>query len=227
MAENDETIIDVQESYSKLEQYIEENKKPISIILGAIVVIVGGYFAWKYLYVADLETEAQKKLFIAESYFQRDSLNQAINGDGQNSGFLEIADNYGVTKSGNLAEYYLGISYLKKGEFQNAIDHLGNFSSDDQIIGPMAKGAIGDAHLELGHVEDAIKYYLEAADQKNNDFTSPVFLKKAAMAYEENKNYEDAIKVYERIKTEHPNTQEGKDIDKYIARAKILSGTAN
>lgn len=227
MAENlsDEPILDVQETYSKIEQYIEDNKTNLSIIVGVIVVVVGGFFAWKYLYVADLETEAQKKLFYAENYFERDSLNLAINGDGQNAGLVEIVNDYGVTKAGNLAEYYLGMSYLKKGEYENAIEHLNNFESDDHIVGPMATGAIGDAHMELGQLDDAASYYLKAAEKESNSFTSPIFLKKAGIAYEEKQDYENAAKIYERIKNEFPKTDEGKSIDKYIARAKALSET--
>ena len=128
----DQPIIDVQEALSKTEQYIEDNKKSLSIIVGVIIGLVGIFVAWKYWYVAGKEKDAQKELFASESWFEKDSLNKAISGDGISIGLEGIVDQYGVTASGNLAEYYLGIGYMKKGEFEKAIQHLKNFDSNDQ-----------------------------------------------------------------------------------------------
>jgi len=223
--EKDEPIIDVQEAYSKTEQYIEDNKKSLTIILGTIVALVAIYVGWKYWYVAGQEKEAQKELFTAETYFDKDSLNKAISGDGAAIGFEGITDQYGVTPSGNLAEYYLGISYMKKGDFEKAIKHLKEFDSNDQMVGPIAIGDIGDCYIELNKVEEGISYYLKAAKKNENKFTTPIFLKKAGMAYESLNNYKDAVKVYQRIKTDYESSNEGKEIDKFLARARNLAGT--
>ena len=173
----------------------------------------------------DKRLNAQAQMFQAEHYFEKDSLKLAMNGDGTNPGFIQIIDDYGSTKSGNLAKYYLGICYLKQGDFQNAIDNLTSFSSDDQIVGPMAIGATGDAYMELGQTDKAIEYYLKAAKKKDNDFTASMFLQKAGWAYEILGQYDKAIEVYTKIQKEHNKSFEARDIDKYIARAKGLSGT--
>lgn len=222
----DEPILDVEQTYSKVEQYIIDNQKSLSIIVGTIVVLIGGYFAWTKLYVAEQEKSANTEMFFAEQYFEQDSIDLAINGNGSDrKGFIQIVDEYSITKAGNLAEYYLGMCYLKKGEYEKAIEHLSNFDGDDQMIAPLALGGIGDAHLELGHTDEAISYYQQAADENKNNFTSPIFLKKAGLAFEEKGNYADAVKIYERIKIDFPETEEGKEIDKYIAHAKALMGT--
>jgi tetratricopeptide (TPR) repeat protein len=111
---------------------------------------------------------------------------------------------------------------LKKGQFEEAISHLESFNGKDQIVAPLATAAIGDANMELGKVDDAISYYLKAAEQNNNLFDSPICLKKAGLAYEEKQNYADAIKIYERIRNEYAETTEGREMDKFIARAKVL-----
>lgn len=222
--EKDQPIIDVEQAYSKTEQYIIENKQSLSIIAGAIIVLVGGYFAWKKLYIEPEDQTAKAEMYKAEQYFEQDSFDLAINGNATFKGFSQIIEDYGATPSGNLAHYYLGISYLKKGEYENAIEHLEEFDADDQMIAPIATGAIGDAQMELGKVDDAISHYIKAAEQSKNGFTSPIFLKKAAMAYEEKANYNDAIKIYERIRKDFPKSNEGKDMDKYIARAQVLAG---
>ena len=219
MAKKEETIVDIGGAYSKTERYIEENQKSLSVIVGAIVLIIALYFAYTKLYVEPLEIEARSQMYIAEQYFERDSLDLAINGDGNYLGFLDIIDEYSVTPSGNLAHYYLGICYLKKGEFGEAIEYLNGFDSDDQIVGPVAIGAIGDAYMELGETKDAASYYLQAANDNENQFTTPIYLMKAALAYEDLGNYKKAVSIYEQIKEDYPDTKEGSEVDKYLARA--------
>jgi tetratricopeptide (TPR) repeat protein len=222
--EKDDVMVDVQEVYSKTERYIEENKRSLAIIGGGILLIIAGYFAWDKLYIGPKELDAQKEMFMAEKYFEQDSINKAINGDGNYKGFKYIIDEYGFTKSENLAHYYLGICYLKKGEYQNAIDQLNEFDTDDKIIGPISIGAIGDANMEMGKVEDAISYYLKAAKSSENKFTTPIYLMKAGLAYEGQKNYENALKIYEQIKSDYSESTEGREIEKYLSRAKAMAG---
>lgn len=221
----DDSLVDVEEVYSKTERYIEDNKRSLGIIMGAILVVIGGYFAWTKLYVGPKEQEAQKEMFMAEQYFEKDSLDKAINGDGNYYGFQYIVDEYGVTKSANLAHYYLGISYLKKGEFQKAIDHLNEFDGEDQVVAPIATGALGDAHMELGQTDEAIKHYIRASKEGNNKFVAPIYLMKAGLAYEEKNDFKNAVKVYEQIKTDYTESTEGREIDKYLARARAMSGS--
>ncbi|MES2837935.1 MAG: tetratricopeptide repeat protein [Bacteroidota bacterium] len=220
----EEMLVDVQQAYTKTEHYIEENKKSLTIILGAIVVLITGYFAWTKLYVAPKEAEAQNQMFVAEKYFEKDSFKLAINGDGNYMGFEKIAEEYGVTKSGNLAHYYLGMSYLKTGQFEKAIEQLNEFDSDDEILAPLAVGAIGDANMELNKTDEAINFYLKAAKERTNNFTTPIFLMKAALAYESQSNFENALKIYEEIKADYSTTTEGREIEKHITKAKLLAG---
>jgi len=214
----EERIVAVEEAFSKTEQFIERNQKIILIVVGAMILVVLGYFGFKRLYVAPREKEAQTQMFMAEKYFEMDSLTKALKGDGNYLGFLDIIDQYKFTKSANLSHYYAGICYLKKGEFQNAIDQLSDFSTGDELVAPMAIGATGDAYMELNNTGKAIDYYLKAADKRKNELTSPLFLMKAGMAYELEGKNDQALITYTRIKTEFPKSNEGRDIDKYIAR---------
>jgi tetratricopeptide (TPR) repeat protein len=144
-------------------------------------------------------------------------LKKALDGDGQYLGFLAIIDEYGITKSANLAHYYAGICYLKMGKFEEALNYLKKFDVDDKVVAPMAKGAMGDAYMELKQTEKAAGLYQEAAEISKNEFTSPLFLMKAAWANEELGNLEKALKYYKQIKEEFPRSAEGREIDKYIS----------
>jgi len=215
-------IVAVEEALSKTEHFIEKNQKLLTIIIGVIVIVVLVFFGFKRFYMAPKEKEAKEQMFMAERYFEIDSLNLALNGDGMYPGFLEIIDDYGMTQGANLSKYYAGICYLKMGNFDEAIDHLKSFKGKDQVLGPMAKGAIGDAYLELGQHGKAAGFYTEAADMKDNEFTTPLFLMKAGWTYEIQKDYKKALEIYERIKFSFPSSNEAREIDKYITRVKSL-----
>jgi len=209
----------IEETLSKTEQYIEDNQKSLMIIVGAIVVVIALFIGYQNLYIAPMEKEAQAEMFMAELYFQKDSFNLALNGDGQYLGFLDIADEYSGTKAGQLANYYAGLSYLNTGDFENAIEYLGDFSSDDIILSSLALGCIGDAYMELGDTDNALSYYEDAASYTDNEFTTPRYMLKQAMIHEGNGDYADALALYKEIEADYKSSREGNGIEKYIARA--------
>jgi tetratricopeptide (TPR) repeat protein len=220
---SEDVILDVEEVYSKTENFINQHKKLISRVVIGIIAVIALYVSYKNLYLAPLEAEAASQMFMAEKYFQKDSLNLAINGDNNNYGFIKIINDYSGTKAANLAHYYLGICYLRTGQYELAIEELNSFSSNDVMLSTIALGAIGDAYMELGAVEEAVSQYEKAAKNKPNDFTTPYYLFKAGLAYEDLGDYNSALNVYNTIKTEYLTSIEGREIDKYLARAKALA----
>ncbi len=222
VSKGDKSIIAVEEALTKTEKFFEKNQKILLIVVGSIVVVVLGYFGFKKLYLEPKEKEAQEQIWVAQRYFEQDSLDKAIKGDGNNLGFADIVDDYGMTKSGNLAKYYLGMCYLKKGNFQDAIDQLKSFDGEGEIVGPMAKGAIGDAYMELGDADKAVDYYIDAAKMKSNEFTSTMFLFKAGFAYEDLGKYDKALEVYKKIQKDYFKSYEARDIEKYISRCENM-----
>ncbi len=220
--DNPQGIKNVEETLTKTEQFLEENYKPLLTGLAVVVVLVGIFWLGR-MYLAKKNEEAQAQMYQAQKYLELDSINLALNGDGNYLGFLDIAKEYKFTKAGNLARYSAGICNLHLGNYEEAIDYLEEYSKKDKVIGSIAIGATGDAWVELGDTEKGISKYLEAAAYADNSFNTPLFLMKAAELYELNGKYSDALMLYERIKEEYPTSTEGSSIDKYIARAKLLS----
>lgn len=218
----EDNLEELESALTKTERFIEENQKMISIVIGAIVIVVAGYLAFNKFYLQPKEEEALSQMFMAENYFEKDSFNLAINGDGNYLGFLDIIDDYGITKSANRAKYYAGISYLRLGQYEDAIDYLKKFKTSDLLLAPVKEGAIGDAMLEMGKKEDALSQYKKAYNESENELTTPVYKMKAASLLESMNNFADALELYEEIKKDFPESAEAATIDKYIARVKIL-----
>lgn len=221
----DEDIIDVEAAYSKTEDFINTNQKPLMYGGGAIVAVVVGVLYYFNMYLPPLEKEAQEQIFVAQNHFANDSFQLAMFGDNlDNMGFEQIIDDYSSTKVANTAKYYMGISLLRTGDFEGAIDYLSSYSAKDEMTAAIAKGAIGDAYSELGDYEQALKNYKAASETNTNDFTSPIYLFKAGKVAEKLGDYSTAINLYEKIKKNYPNSQEGRSIDKYLTRAKANKG---
>ena len=218
------------ETASKSEQWLEKNSKPLFAGLLIVAALILGYLAYNKYIQEPKEKEAADELAYPKSFFDQaqnassavDSLyNLALNGADGKYGLLDIIDNYGNTNAGNLAKYMAGISYLKMNDYENAISQLGDFSTDDEILGALAKGNIGDAFSEINQIEEALEYYVKAANFKSNDFTSPMYLFKAGNLAMDLGNYKKAEELFSKIKEEYPKSDEGIKIDIYINRAQL------
>jgi tetratricopeptide (TPR) repeat protein len=219
MAQKNNGTMNVGERWERLENYFDEHKKTTTTISIIVVLIIAGFVTFKYWYIPSQEQDAEVAMSRAQNYFAGDSVNKAIRGDGANLGFQDIADQYGWTPAGQLANYYLGLCYYQKKDYQQAIDNLEKFNAHDILVSANSVGVEGDAEMQLNNVDKAIEYYLEAAKKSDNDYTAPVYLKDAAQAYEVKGDYTNALNLYQTIKTQYYNYAQTNDIDKYIARA--------
>jgi tetratricopeptide (TPR) repeat protein len=199
------------------EHWVEENAKLVIGISAAIALIVAGYFGFNY-YKQSQNEIAQNEMFQAVYYFEADSLKLALNGDGNNLGFLDIVNEYGITDAGNLANFYAGAAFLKQGEFENAIRYLEDFSSSDLLVQARAYSLTGDAYMEQKKYEEAAKYYSKAADYKPNKYFTPAYLMKAALAYEKLNENDKAKAAYDKVITNYWESQEYQNARKYKAR---------
>jgi tetratricopeptide (TPR) repeat protein len=215
------------ESASKTEEWVAKNQKYIFIIVGFAAVVVLGYLGYSKFIQEPKESEAMNDMFKAQQYFdqavngsEKDSLfTLALNGGEGKFGMLDIIEEYSGTNAGNLANYYAGTAYLNLKDYQNAITYLNNFSGEDMALGPIAKGAIGDAFLQLNQPEDALGYYVKAAEMKTNDFTTPMYLYKAGIIAMQLGQYSKALQYFNRIKEEFPKANEAANIEVFIGKA--------
>lgn len=215
------SLVHPKELLQKAEQFVKKHKQAVTGALAVVIAIPLLWMAYQKWYMEPRNEEALDLAFKAEQYFALDSFELALNGRGDVTGFATIAEEYGNTEMGNLAHYYAGICCLRLGRFEEAIEYLKDFSSSDVMVSSMALGAIGDCYRELNESEKAVEYYIKAARRRPNNFTTPIFLKKAALTLEEDlNNLEKAIALYAEIERDYPGTREGQEITKYLYRAR-------
>lgn len=219
-----DNLQNVENVLTRSEIFIEKYQKQIIYAVGVVVLIVLAVLALRNWYLVPREHQANAKLVVCQNYFAVDSFQVALNGDGTDQciGFKGIIDEYSWTKAAGLANVYAGICYYRLGDYKNAIHYLKKFDADDINESHAAIGLIGDCYVNLGQTEEGIKYFLKAADTKN-DLVSPIYLKKAGVAYESLGKYKDALAVYTKIKDQYAQSQEASDIDRYIGRATVLA----
>jgi tetratricopeptide (TPR) repeat protein len=128
-----------------------------------VLVVVLGVLGYKKFIAEPKAEEARNAIWKAEYYFEIDSLDLAMNGDGNFMGMQAIADAYGSTPSGELAHFYLGTILMQKGDYQGAIDNYKQADPDDDVLRVMAVGNQGDALVELGKVDEALAQFEKAA----------------------------------------------------------------
>jgi len=219
----------LEETASRSEKWIEKNSKPLFYSLVGVVVVFLAFLGYTNYVVEPNELEASNELAFPRKYFNEaatagsgiDSLlNLGLEGADGKYGFLDIADSYSGTNAGNLANYYAGVSYLQMKQYGKAIEYLSKFNSDDEMLGPVALGAIGDAFSDIDQQEEALEFYEKAANKKANEFTTPLFLYKAAQTAMSLEKYNKAEQLFTQIKENYSKSDQGRDIEKFINAAK-------
>ena len=207
----------------RLQTWYEQHKKTISTALTIVIVIGAAAFAYLRLYKAPREAKAADKVYFAQEYFSRDSLDKALAGDGQHLGFIRVMKEYSGTPTANLCHYYAGMCYLKTGDFKKAIKQLEDFDGHGTMVATAAYGALGNAYMEDGNTKKGIDNYEKAVKNENDVVQTPMYLYNLAAAYQKNNQPDNAKKAYERIRDEFPQSQQARDVERYLAQLGVLN----
>ncbi|MEM8999807.1 MAG: tetratricopeptide repeat protein [Bacteroidota bacterium] len=223
-----EVFSTLDESASKTEAWVSKNQNYILGIIGVIALGVLGYLGYDRFISEPKETSAANELYYPQQYFDqaltdegvKDSLlTLALNGSEGKYGFLDIIEEYKGTKAANLASYSAGMAYLNLQNYEEAITYLESFSSNDAVLGALAKGGIGDAFSQLNQPKDALDYYERAIAHNENEYTAPKFLYKAGILALNLDQKEKAAAYFNRIKDDYPGSQEANNVDVLIGLA--------
>ncbi len=207
----------------RAEQFIYNNGKSLLTALIVIVLLIGGYFAYKHLYQAGREQKAAAAMYVAQQNMAQEMYEVALNGDGNQLGFLDVISQYGSTAQGNVARHYAGECYVKLGDLDTALDYLGQYKAVDgvpaAIVNAQNIGLRGDIYVQQGDYAKAVDMYAQAVEVGGTAFTSPYYLKKMGLACVAAGNGAEANKAYQRILDEYPNSMEAREVEKYMGAA--------
>lgn len=210
----------IETALDKTELFFQKHQKNLLIGLLVVVLVVGGFFAYKYLVAVPRAKKAAEMMFVAQQLFGEEDYKAALEGDGNNDGFLKVVQQYGSTPAGHLAAHYAGICYMKSGDMDSALDFLKKYKTvkgaPGVIINAQNFGLQGDIYVEKTDYAKAADMYVKAVDAADNVLTTPYFLRKLALIYAKQGKVEEAVTACKRIKAEYAASLEARDIDKYI-----------
>ena len=211
----DNTVEEVEIALTKAEMFVEKNKYKIMYALIGIIVVVAAVWGWnKY---ATIQNEnAQDEIWASQMLFEQGQYEQAL------EGFEAVISDYSSTKAGNLAKAYAGLCNKELGNYAEAIVLLKDFSGNDNVIAPAILAAQGDCYVNQENPDNkkAAELFEKAAKAADNAQFSPLYLKKAGLAYEAAGDNAAAAKAYQSIKDNWGETMSAQTIDKYIERVK-------
>ncbi len=220
----EEKDLDIGALYTKSEMFFDRHKTAVTGVVVAVLVIVGGLLGYRKFVSEPRAKEAQDMIWKAQYYFEIDSLDLALNGDGNFLGFTQVADEFGSTSTGNLAKFYIAVINHQKGNYEAALQYYKETSLGDDVLRVMAVGNQGDVLVDMGKPEEAGAQFMKAADLVKSDYTTPMFLMKAGIVYQQQQDWKNASKCFGRVATDYPGSPDATTARKYAARAKAMAG---
>jgi tetratricopeptide (TPR) repeat protein len=215
LQENENFVTKVLSFFNKYQNII------YGVIIG-ILVIVLAIMAFNRFYVQKKNAEAAAQIVQPIQWLTKGdtaSLKMALEGDGENDGFLDIASHYKITRTANTANYYAGLTYLKLGQKEEALDYLTKFKKKEDVLWYACQATIGDLYDEQGDESKAISYYEKAVKGKDPFFT-PIALFKLGQMYERQGDWKKALAAYETIEKDFYTEYNRMSVAQYAERAK-------
>ncbi len=197
--------------------FVEKNKKAIMYCTCTVLVVIIAVVLAVQYYIKPRNLEAAESMAVAEQLFRTGDYEKALNGQGQNAGFLQIMDEVACTPSANLARLYAGLSYAHLGKYQEAVEYLEDYSDcGDEMISNAAMGALGNCYAELGQTDKAAATLVKAAERADNNTLSPIYYIQAGQLFESLKQNDKAKECYEKVKKNYPGSPQAQEIEKFI-----------
>ena len=212
----------VVEAVSKTEQFFQQNGKNVVIALVVVVLLVVGGYLYKSLVIDNNEQKASEMIVEAQDRFagENPDFALALNGDENGAGFLEVAEQYGSTAAGNIANHYAGICYLRLGDLENAEKYLAQYDAVDELAGEVVNaqnlGLRGDIAVEKGEYEAAANLYDKAVKASANLYTAPLYTYKQILVFAALGKKAEAEQALKALQANYPTATETREAEKVV-----------
>lgn len=226
-------IDDLNDSLTKVEQKVQNNKKMILYVgIAALVValLVLGYIYLIHKPSANKSNTAygvadNKELVYQMQSMQLDSAGRVTEMAAVTKAYEDAARNGG--DGGNNATLMAAVYNFKSGEYQKALDLLKKYDRNDKIIGATSKALEGDCYVNLDKFDEAIKSFQEAAKiAKGNPTLEPYCILKEATVQRHKGNFTAEAELYKKILETYPEYSQmtGENYEAYYQRALAQAG---
>ncbi len=223
MSKKNQNEVATEATLSATEKLFEKHGKKIVITLVVLFLLAIGGFTYKYFVLDKNEAAAKELIVTAQSHLSGEAPDYklALEGDENGAGFLDVIEQYGSTNAGNIANHYAGVCYLHLGDLENAAKYLKEYEEVDgdilaQIINAQNLGLQGDIAVELGKYAEAVELFGKAVKASHNDYTTPYYLYKKALALEAIGKVAEAKTCCENIVKLFPTSLEAREADKLL-----------
>lgn len=198
--------LDVNETLVKSEAFVIKYKKQLITAIVAIVVVVGGVFAYIYGYSKPREDKAQELLgIVMQKYIMKQDFEHALKGEGKTVGLVSIADKYGSTDAGNIAKYQAGLCNYNLGKTKEAIKYLEDFDTKgDNTISAQALYTLANCYANDKQLDKAVSTFKDAAKATEIPSLCAEYLLQAGLILENQKKNDEALQIYKDIKKKYP-----------------------
>jgi tetratricopeptide (TPR) repeat protein len=209
-------------TYMKVQAFYDKYKKAISIGVTAVAVVVIAIVVFMKNR-ADNNERAVVQLAAVHQLYDDGQFQMAIDGVPERNvvGLKAIVDNFGSTRTGDLARFYLADAYFQLGKYAEALEHFEDCSPSDDLLNASRLAGIAASYEALGNHAEAGNYFERAAAKDPTEGSMAEHLHNAARNYAQAGDKERALDLFRRIKKNYPTTTYGREADRYITQLSV------
>jgi tetratricopeptide (TPR) repeat protein len=187
-----------------------------------IVVIFFGVIGYTF-YLSGQSDAADEALGAVLPLYEAGQYQEALDGTPEVPGLLEIADEYGATDAGNLAQFYAASALFQLGRYEEAAEYFATYDGDDDLLGASAVAGQAAVAEQQGEHAEAGRLYLDAARTYESAATAPSYYLDAARNFEAAGDIDAARAAYQEIEEAYPDAPEAANVPIYTARLDAMT----
>jgi tetratricopeptide (TPR) repeat protein len=205
-------------TYFEATSWYEKNKKTVSTVFTGLVVLVVAAIIIRNN-IASSNEKATSEFAKVMKYYDDGNYEAAINGVPQENvrGLQAVVNDYGSSKSGNFAKFYLANAYFSIGKYDKALDLYLDVNLNEELLQSSALAGAGACYEAKGNNANAATYYEKAAMIGKGNTQAAEHLQHAATNFAAAGNKSKAIELLKKIKKDYPTSPLAREIDRYIA----------
>ncbi len=174
--------------YFKATDFVHQQGPRLLLIVGLMLAIVIAASVFSRMQTKN-EKVAVVELTKAQSRYNNHDFEEAV------EILKKLVDDYGSTKSGKIAKFYLANAYYNLKDYNEAEKYFKEYGDGDDNLGASAISGLAACWEEQGKFKEAAEMYKKAAEKFSDGFMAPENLYHSARCYAIAGNIAEARKI--------------------------------